>query len=546
MFINHSSREVTAKVVYYGPGLSGKTSNLQYLFSVTNPKSRGELISIETEIERTLFFDLLPMNVGLINGYQTKFQLYTVPGQVFYDSTRKLVLKGADGIVFVADSQELMKQANIESFENLKLNMANNKLSLSEIPLVLQYNKRDLSNISAIEELNSFLNKTGELFFPAVATQGKGVLETLRGISTLIIKRIRIMLEPPAKRAVESSYLPVDFSVNKKHKIIDREHLPLKKIHTDNLESAAQKITPSHEYLDPSEVKIFDDSPSHYGEEDLQIETLSESNGYEHMDDIFDYEGQYNDEPEEIQDLGEINLENEIIDDPRPQDFPENDEPQHDPKIAFQPLEIDAGDDTNEIRAKNGLDDTASDAFQNDIEEIPGLEDIRFEDDFVIEIQEPQAAAPSPTRPPSPKEFTGIVSQPCPTVKNTTPTPDVDRLKEFEVSVKKNEKDSKKPGERKSADPGEKIKEIEELKQSIKRDNAPKKDKADSPAGHSGLDIFERLKDKTRVTVIRNLPITDSSFYIEIKDKELNLLDTVKVDITRETKKVTIILDVKK
>ena len=124
MFINHSSKEVTAKIVYYGTGLSGKTTNLQYIFSITNPQSRGELVSVETEIERTLFFDLLPINVGLIKGYFTKFQLYTVPGQIFYNSTRKMVLKGADGIVFVADSQEAMEDANIESFDNLKVNLA--------------------------------------------------------------------------------------------------------------------------------------------------------------------------------------------------------------------------------------------------------------------------------------------------------------------------------------------------------------------------------------------------------------------------------------
>jgi GTPase SAR1 family protein len=132
MLINHTSKQVTAKIVYYGTGLGGKTTNLQYIFSVTNPRTRGELVSMETEIERTLFFDLLPINVGLLKGYQTKFQLYTVPGQVFYDSTRKLVLKGADGIVFVADSQELMEQANLESFENLKNNLIFHNQNIEE------------------------------------------------------------------------------------------------------------------------------------------------------------------------------------------------------------------------------------------------------------------------------------------------------------------------------------------------------------------------------------------------------------------------------
>jgi small GTP-binding protein len=177
MFINHSAKEVTAKVVFYGPGLSGKTTCIQYIFSVTNPNTRGELISIETEIERTLFFDLLPVNVGLVKGYQTKFQLYTVPGQVFYDSTRKLVLKGADGIVFVADSQITMERPNLDSMENLKTNLASHKLDVNEIPMVFQYNKRDLKNVFSIEELNKTLNPRGLPYFGSVATEGNGVLE---------------------------------------------------------------------------------------------------------------------------------------------------------------------------------------------------------------------------------------------------------------------------------------------------------------------------------------------------------------------------------
>jgi mutual gliding-motility protein MglA len=195
MLINHTSKQVTAKIVYYGPGLGGKTTNLQHIFSVTNPRSRGELVSMETEIERTLFFDLLPMNVGMIKGYQTKFQLYTVPGQVFYDSTRRLVLKGADGIVFVADSQELMEESNCESLQNLKDNLLFYQTGIEDIPLVFQFNKRDLKNVLPIERLNYTLNPIGRPHVEAVARKGRGVIETLREISTSTLIRIKETLE---------------------------------------------------------------------------------------------------------------------------------------------------------------------------------------------------------------------------------------------------------------------------------------------------------------------------------------------------------------
>jgi signal recognition particle receptor subunit beta len=234
MFINHSSKQVTAKIVYYGPGLSGKTTNLKYIFSVTNPKSRGELVSIETDIERTLFFDLLPINVGSLNGYNAKFQLYTVPGQVFYDSTRRLVLKGADGIVFVADSQELMESANAESIENLKENLAFQNQNYEEIPMVFQYNKRDLANTSPIDKLNEQLNQYHRPYFKATATEGEGVIETLREISSLTLKRIKGKLE----HSLESeNILPkVRFDVDKDKEIIPKEEIPVTTISTETIE----------------------------------------------------------------------------------------------------------------------------------------------------------------------------------------------------------------------------------------------------------------------------------------------------------------------
>jgi signal recognition particle receptor subunit beta len=227
MLINHTSKQVTAKIVYYGTGLGGKTTNLQYIFSVTNPRARGELVSMETEIERTLFFDLLPINVGLLKGYQTKFQLYTVPGQVFYDSTRKLVLKGADGIVFVADSQELMEQANLESFENLKSNLLFHNQNIEEMPLVFQYNKQDLKNILSLEKLNNGLNYLHRPYFEAVASCGRGVIETLRDISSLTLVKIKEALE---HATVSAQNLAVNFDVDVSHQILKMKDLPMKKI----------------------------------------------------------------------------------------------------------------------------------------------------------------------------------------------------------------------------------------------------------------------------------------------------------------------------
>jgi hypothetical protein len=232
MLINHTSKQVTAKIVYYGTGLCGKTTNLQYIFSVTNPGTRGELISMETEIERTLFFDLLPINVGLLKGYQTKFQLYTVPGQVFYDSTRRLVLKGVDGIVFVADSQELMESANLESFENLKTNLAFYQQSIENMPMVFQYNKRDLKNVLPVEKLNDGLNHRNQPYFEAVARTGRGVIETLRDISSLTLVRIKEALE---HATVSPQNVAIHFDVDASNRIYKLKDLPMKKIGLEDL-----------------------------------------------------------------------------------------------------------------------------------------------------------------------------------------------------------------------------------------------------------------------------------------------------------------------
>ena len=192
VFFNYATMQMAAKIVYYGPGLCGKTTNLHHIYGRTSPDSRGEMVSLETETDRTLFFDLLPLDVGVISGFKTRVQLYTVPGQVFYNTTRKLVLKGVDGIVFVADSQRAMKEANLESFANLKTNLAEIGVTLDELPLALQYNKRDLANILSVDELDEALNREkAHESYEASAIHGQGVFETLKAISRLTLRSLK-------------------------------------------------------------------------------------------------------------------------------------------------------------------------------------------------------------------------------------------------------------------------------------------------------------------------------------------------------------------
>jgi len=189
-FINYSSREINCKIVYYGPGLCGKTTNLQYIYNKTNPEAKGKMISLATETERTLFFDFLPLSLGEIRGFKTRFHLYTVPGQVFYDASRKLILKGADGVVFVADSQPSRMEANIESVENLEQNLAAYDQSLRTTPYVVQYNKRDLPDVASIEDLRAAVNPLKVPEYEAAAREGTGVFETLKGVAKLVLSRL--------------------------------------------------------------------------------------------------------------------------------------------------------------------------------------------------------------------------------------------------------------------------------------------------------------------------------------------------------------------
>lgn len=190
-FINYSSREINCKIVYYGPGLCGKTTNLQYIYAKTNPEAKGKMISLETETERTLFFDFLPLSLGDIRGFKTRFHLYTVPGQVFYDASRKLILKGVDGVVFVADSQVERMDANVESLENLRDNLGEQGYDLDKIPYVVQYNKRDLPNAVDGAYLREYLNPTGVPDFEAVATTGYGVFDTLKAVAKQVLIELK-------------------------------------------------------------------------------------------------------------------------------------------------------------------------------------------------------------------------------------------------------------------------------------------------------------------------------------------------------------------
>ena len=187
---NYALKELTAKIVYYGPGLSGKTTNLQYIHEELPIKNKGRMLTLATETDRTLYFDFLPVDAGIVRGIKTRVQLYTVPGQVFYNATRRMVLKGADGVVFVADSQLSMTEANLESLENLRENLMAHDLKLEDMPMVMQFNKRDLEDIGTIEAMNDEINTLNVPFYEAVAKDGIGVEETLQAISGLVLKSV--------------------------------------------------------------------------------------------------------------------------------------------------------------------------------------------------------------------------------------------------------------------------------------------------------------------------------------------------------------------
>ncbi len=233
VFFNYATMQMAAKIVYYGPGLCGKTTNLHHIYAKTSPQSRGEMVSLETETDRTLFFDLLPIDVGVIGGFKTRLQLYTIPGQVFYNTTRKLVLKGVDGIVFVADSQKPMLDANLESFKNLRENLGEIGLSIDEIPLILQLNKRDLPNIAPVDDVLDIVDPERKYdWVEAVASRGDGVFETLKVISKLTLRTLRRRMtgEEPAKAAPRRP--PADASFRVREEAAAPPPAPVTKVST--------------------------------------------------------------------------------------------------------------------------------------------------------------------------------------------------------------------------------------------------------------------------------------------------------------------------
>ncbi len=194
-FVNYHTKEINCKLVYYGPGLGGKTTNIQYIYQKTSSQNKGQMITLNTENERTLFFDFLPLDLGEIRGFKTRFHLYTVPGQVFYEASRKLILRGVDGLVFVADSQVERMEANLESYQGLERNLAEQGYDVTKVPMVMQWNKRDLPNIVPVEDLQYQLNKKKFPAFEAVATTGQGVFETLKMVSKSVLLNIKGGLE---------------------------------------------------------------------------------------------------------------------------------------------------------------------------------------------------------------------------------------------------------------------------------------------------------------------------------------------------------------
>lgn len=208
--INYNSKEINAKIVYYGPALSGKTTNIKSIFEKINPEKKGKLITLPTQGDRTLFFDFFPLEAGEIRGYKMRFHLYTVPGQVYYNATRKLVLKGADGVVFVADSQKESMDANLESIANLRKNLAEQGINLDDFPFVIQYNKKDLPDVLPPAMLNRELNHRGVPYFAASASNGEGVLETLTAVSKFVLADLKEMIETgkPRKRMPVQEAIP--------------------------------------------------------------------------------------------------------------------------------------------------------------------------------------------------------------------------------------------------------------------------------------------------------------------------------------------------
>jgi signal recognition particle receptor subunit beta len=259
VLFNYSAKELTAKIVYYGPGLGGKTTCLEYIYKTLPAKVKGKMLSLATQTDRTLFFDFLPVELGKIYNWRVKIQLYTVPGQVFYDATRKIVLKGADGVVFVVDSQQDLKNVNLESWENFKENLKVNNLDFNTIPLVIQYNKRDLKNVMPIEELEKLINTRKVPYFETIATEGKGVIEALKTITKLVLQNL------------QKQYSKV--FIEEKEKEAQQEELIEKKEIPEAEKPVKEKLITPPEQLSNAEEKMYA-KPKHFEEDKQEMENF--------------------------------------------------------------------------------------------------------------------------------------------------------------------------------------------------------------------------------------------------------------------------------
>ncbi len=270
VFFNYATMQMAAKIVYYGPGLCGKTTNLHHIYAKTSPQSRGEMVSLETETDRTLFFDLLPIDVGVIGGFKTRLQLYTVPGQVFYNTTRKLVLKGVDGIVFVADSQIPALESNIDSLKNLRDNLAEIGLNLDDIPMVIQLNKRDLPNVVDADALvNALDSDRKHEHVEAIAKSGEGVFETLKIISKLTLRTLRHRMtgEEPARTGPRSKLSDVaQFRVR-------NEVAPI----LEPPEPAPAAAPAAQQAAEPVQVAVEDELPDELSAQEMTPEETAEA-----------------------------------------------------------------------------------------------------------------------------------------------------------------------------------------------------------------------------------------------------------------------------
>ncbi|MCI4445996.1 MAG: GTPase domain-containing protein [Candidatus Aminicenantes bacterium] len=263
-YVNYVTKNIAIKIVYYGPGLSGKTTNLRYIYFKLEPAYRGELVCLETEAERTFFFDLLPIKAGLIKDFKVHFQLLTVPGQVFYEASRKSVLKGADGIVFVADSQLPLLEANIESFDSLRRNCLAQNIDLNQIPLVFQYNKRDLPNLIPIETFNRILNPRQAPYIEAEAINGRGVLETLKEIARLTVPVVKAKVlgeEMVIRQPDEFQKLRPAEMLNSRGEAREAKEVPLRKKgerkHEEKKREERKSGEPEIEFVKPGDEAPF-------------------------------------------------------------------------------------------------------------------------------------------------------------------------------------------------------------------------------------------------------------------------------------------------